>query len=137
MSSVLLFDFADDFSDLLVPWKRTTFLAGKETTWGESLPAEKKAASDIMAVPPQPLSSKELIKAEDGEYVRDLEKTYTSFVVNTREGERPADQLVYKDECGKCTRYEVFQLEDRTAHGNFRKVYLRKLQGDQSEELPT
>ena len=121
----MLIDFANDFADLLVDWQLVTHTPDTDTPWGEHQPGTANAPVTIQAVPPQPISERELVKEESGEIVRDLLKTYTSAAVNTRTGTTSADLLTYDG-----VSYEVYQLDHRVELGNYRKVLIRKIQGD-------
>lgn len=121
----MLIDFEDDFADLLVDWQLITHSAGSDNSFGRHIPGSASAPVIIQATEPQPVSANDLIKDPGGEFVRDLQKTYTAAVVKTRDDDVDPDQMIY----GGVT-YEVFQVEDRSGIAGYRKVILRKLQGD-------
>lgn len=122
---VELIDFDDDFGDLFEEWSWVTFVAQPDDAAGRAVPGTASDPVVMWAMPPQPVNESELIKDLGGEFVRDLEKTYTSADVNTRKEGDQADILTF----GGIT-YEVYKVADRRSLGTYKKVYIRKLQGD-------
>ena len=76
---------------------------------------------DIKIIAPQPIAANDTINLEDGEYVRDYLKTYTTEKVMTREESENADVIVTSDKF-----YKAYQVDNRKTLGNFYKTIMRK-----------
>lgn len=120
-----LIDFEDDFGDLFEEWQWIKHGPQTDNAAGQAVPGAELAPIELWAMPPQPVSESEIIKDVGGEFVRDLQKTYTSENVLTREESTQADILVFGE-----TRFEAYKISDRRSLGTYKKIYLRKLQGD-------
>lgn len=119
------FDFESEFDEFLEEWQLITHEPQLDNEAGQAMPGKPKAPRVVFATAPQPVNEKEIVKDFGGEFVRDLQKVYTSADVNTRKDTKQADVLSY---CG--TRYECYKVADRRSTGAYKKVYIRALQGD-------
>lgn len=120
-----LINFESTFGHLMDSWDLISFTPNADSPGGSYVPGTPSAPVAIRAMPPQPMSMKDLVKDEAGEFVRDLIVTYTSETVNTRMDDIQADHLIYDG-----VEYEAYKMNDRRPLGNYRKVFLRKIQGD-------
>lgn len=114
----MLIDFANEFSEFLVPWTGSRPTAGADNAEGVYVPGASVPLS-FQAVPVQPLTMKELQMVEGGEFVRSIVKTYTPFALEIN------DIVSYLGE-----NYEIHQIDQRDPLGTYRKVYLVKVQND-------
>lgn len=107
------------FADEMVT---ATLLAGQAGTYtnGEWVPSFAAGVS-ISIVFPQPLSQEELQQLPEGERVRNFVQTWTKTDVDVRAGTTNGDRITYN---GKT--YLVYQAEDRTFPGNFKRLILRE-----------
>jgi len=120
-----LIDFEEDFGDLFEEWQWIRHSPQVDNAAGQAVPGEELPPLVLWCMPPQPVSESEIVKDLGGEFVRDLQKTYTSANVLTREETTQADVMVFGG-----VRFEAYKLSDRRSLGTYKKIYLRKIQGD-------
>lgn len=120
-----LIDFEDDFGDLFEEWSWITFTTMPDDAAGRAQNGTPSAPAVLWAMPPQPVNESELIKDIGGQFVRDLQKTYTGADIQIRQDDKQSDWLSFKG-----ITYEVYKISDRRSLGNYQKVYIKKLQGD-------
>ena len=123
-----MIDFDSDFGEFFVTWTGFRYQPGGDDDTGAWVPGSTDPIS-FQAMPHQPVSGEEmqLVQLEDGQKVEDIRKTYTSFPLQTRNGDVNADILV---DPKSGDQYEVNSVSDRDTLGDHYKVIIHKLQGD-------
>lgn len=109
------------FTDEMVS---ATWIPGGNGTYGASglwVPATG-TPSTIQIVRPQPVTSNDLQQLDDGEHTQDFLRTYTTALVDTREGVADSDVITWLSE-----PYRVVQVDKRDLDGGFRRVIMRRV----------
>lgn len=114
-----MLDMLSYFADEMVTATLTPGAAGTYTN-GEWVPATGTPAS-ISIVFPQPLDMEALQQLPEGERVKNYVQTWTKTDVDVRSGTTNGDRITYD---GKT--YLVYQAEDRTFPGGFKRIVMRE-----------
>lgn len=120
----MLFDFNEVWGDQFINYDLLRYSAGHDNDEGVYVPGTTTTLT-VQGMPPQPLTEKELMQFEDGQKIQDIQKIYTSFPAQVRNGDINADRFQFEGH-----EYEVIKLETREILGNYYKATVRKIQGD-------